>query len=197
MWCALAVCLSVLLHALYELATSLQALLGAQGQNEGREGSRDSHVPPSQETWQHQPDREIVWRGSVMKSAIVQCCVRIVTASDVVRSCCSAWQDKLDVLHRTVIPPALQGWQEHHAERKGWAWLHPDFDDAAFAAFVEYLAVRDRAGIARPEIPGPLAHTVYLIPASQEISDAVGLRWEQSSGLLLLLLIHPKPIPKP
>ena len=159
---------------------------------DSRHGSKDSAMSP--DAWQSEPETGPVWRGSVAKSAVRQCSVCILSATPVMARECQSWQDALDVQHRTTIPQAVQAWQEHAEEHRGSAWLHPDGDDSArFASFVQYLTDRNRAGIARPAPPGSIVHTVYLIPASAEICDSVNMTADESSGLLLLMIVNQAP----
>lgn len=149
----------------------------------------------SPDAWQSDPEVGHVWRGSVAKSAVRQCAVCILSATAVMARECQIWQESLDVLHRTTIPQAVQAWQEHAEEHRGSAWLHPDGNEGdRFTTFVQYLTDRNRAGIARPAPPGAIVHTVYLIPASQEICDSVNIIADESSGLLLLMIVNQAPI---
>lgn len=151
--------------------------------------SKDSAMSP--DAWHSEPESGPVWRGSVAKSAVRQCAVCVQSASPVMARGCQIWQDSLDVQHRTTIPQAVQAWQEHAEEHRGSAWLHPDGDEGArFATFVQYLTDRNRAGIARPANPGAVVHTVYLIPASPEICETVNITADESSGLLLLMIVN-------
>lgn len=157
--------------------------------------TKDSAAMSPDAAAQSTPDNEPVWQGSVAKSAVRQCAVCIMSATAVMARECHIWQDSLDVQHRTTIPQAVQAWQEHAEEHRGSAWLHPDGDEAPrFATFVQYLTDRNRAGIARPAPPGAIVHTVYLIPASQEICDSLKITADLSSGLLLLLIVNQAPM---
>jgi hypothetical protein len=166
-----------------------------EGRDEAPEGSRHSKDSGmSADAWQSDHESGPVWRGSVAKSAVRQCAVCVRSATAVLTRECQVWQDSLDVQHRTTIPQAVLAWQEHAEEHRGAAWLHPDEDEEArFAAFVQYLTDRNRAGIARPAPPGDIVHTVYLIPATQEICDSVNMNNDDSSGLLLLLIVNQAP----
>lgn len=57
-----------------------------------------------------------------------------------------------------------------------------------FAAFLAYLTQRQRAGIVKPPLPeGEGSHTLYLVPATLAVCEALAVPFEDDALLVLVL----------
>jgi deoxycytidine triphosphate deaminase len=90
--------------------------------------------------------------------------------------------------HRTTIDQVVAVWEGRSAAARGWCVMAPDTPgDPGFEGFLSYLQQRQRAGIVRPLGPeGAVIHTLYLVPASAEVSKRLAIPYEP--GRLLVLV---------
>ena len=135
---------------------------------------------------------QVFWEGSLAKSAAVQSNVRVTSANAVCRAQSRLWPQVLDMQHRMAIEQVVALWHAHDPQKRGWCWMHPAQPGVdGFAAFVAYLTQRQRAGIVKPQLAADgVAHTVYLVPATQAVCESLAIPFE-ADALLALVLEYP------